>query len=294
MKKAEIIAPATNGFDKLDLLIMRELEIDARQSDSSIAKRLGTSSATVGRRLRKLLEEGTIEFATVTDYRALGYTLFITFALTVQPGTAYETADQLAQRSQIIRHIWVSTGRYDILAVAFFRDSDDLLRFLDHELSILPNVKSFEIITALKALKASWGYLAPPEKIDSQWVSTPRHSLNLKASDLSLIKEIERDPRQTAAELSKQLGVSIATVRRKLRTFSDLDIIKVITIQNPSALGYTIHATLLIEAVSSNISSVANQLAACKEVKHIAIMSGVFTIMAWAAFESADCLQRFA
>ncbi|MDD5095859.1 MAG: AsnC family transcriptional regulator, partial [Dehalococcoidia bacterium] len=55
---------AKRPLDELDLMLIRELEVDARRSAKELAAKLGTSHTTVQRRLRYLLDEGVISFVT--------------------------------------------------------------------------------------------------------------------------------------------------------------------------------------------------------------------------------------
>ena len=62
-----------NKMDQLDLMILREMEIDGRQSVSDLSKKLGISRAYAGKKLKRLLDLRLTRIAAFTKPLALGY-----------------------------------------------------------------------------------------------------------------------------------------------------------------------------------------------------------------------------
>jgi len=66
--------------DLTDRKILYELDINARQSNSQIAKKIGTSKEVVNYRVNRLIEKGIINyFHTIIDSSKLGFTLYRIF-----------------------------------------------------------------------------------------------------------------------------------------------------------------------------------------------------------------------
>jgi len=67
-------------LDLKDRKILYQLDLDARQTDSQIAKKVGLSRDAVRYRIAKLLEEGYINyFMTVLNSMKLGFEWYRTF-----------------------------------------------------------------------------------------------------------------------------------------------------------------------------------------------------------------------
>ena len=72
-KKSELI-------DERDRKILRELEEDARQTDSAIAKKIHLSKQVTNYRIQKLMESGIISnFYTVVNVGNLGLSTYYVF-----------------------------------------------------------------------------------------------------------------------------------------------------------------------------------------------------------------------
>ncbi|MBM3132674.1 MAG: Lrp/AsnC family transcriptional regulator [Chloroflexi bacterium] len=147
------------NLDDLDLMLIKELEIDGRQTNTDLAKKIGTSKATARRKLRRLLDENIIRVVAVANPPALGYKTVATMGINVRPGEVDAVAEKLAAYKNI-HFVIISTGRYDIIAWVMFREPEDLSNFLRKELGKIPGLTSVETMVNLKIIKASFSYLS--------------------------------------------------------------------------------------------------------------------------------------
>ncbi|MBT4513228.1 MAG: Lrp/AsnC family transcriptional regulator [Chloroflexi bacterium] len=146
-------------LDAMDLMLIAELETDGRQTNTDLAKKIGTSKATARRKLRRLLDEGIIKVVAVASPPALGYKTVATMGINVRPGEVDAVADKLSSYKNV-HFVIISTGRYDIIAWMMFHEPDDLSAFLRKELGNIPGLTSVETMINLKITKASFTYLA--------------------------------------------------------------------------------------------------------------------------------------
>jgi len=104
-------------MDELDKKILRELQLDARQSFTTIAQKINVSTATVSDRVKKLTEKGLIcGYTTILNTSELGMVTMIT-RIKTKPGCRIEeVAEGVAElgESCCIHHI---TGDFDIMAI---------------------------------------------------------------------------------------------------------------------------------------------------------------------------------
>ena len=75
----------TGDMDGLDLMIIKELEVDGRQSISAIAKNLEKNRVYISRRLKKLLDRKIIEISSFTHPFVLGYYTFAFIGIKALP-----------------------------------------------------------------------------------------------------------------------------------------------------------------------------------------------------------------
>lgn len=150
---------AIQSLDELDLMLIKELEVDGRQTNTDLARKIGTSKATARRKLRRLLDEGIIRVVAVANPPALGYKTVATMGINVRPGEVDSVADKLASYKNV-HFVIISTGRYDIIAWVMFQDPEDLSNFLRKELGKIPGLTSVETMVNLKIIKASFTYLS--------------------------------------------------------------------------------------------------------------------------------------
>lgn len=137
--------PSNPKLDDLDKSLIRELDIDPRQSYIKLAERLSTSRNTVRRRLQRLIDEEILLFVTVTSPPAFGYRTHATMAITVQPGDVDAVAEKLKGAANV-PYLLTTTGRYNIIATAIFSDLDEMLNFLDTGLGAVSHPLSTEVI----------------------------------------------------------------------------------------------------------------------------------------------------
>ena len=101
----------------MDHQLLRLLGQDARQNSETLARQLNISSATVRRRLRKLIRSGSLHIVGVVDPARFGLPLTAIIALDVAHEKLKAVMEVLVDRSEIT---WISTttGRFDIIGPA--------------------------------------------------------------------------------------------------------------------------------------------------------------------------------
>jgi len=282
-----------SGFpkiDKLDLMLLQGLESDARLSYKALASRSGASPPTVSRRLQRLLDEGITKIAVITDPVYLGYDMLLVLAVNVPPSMVNAAADRMA-RVDRIKYIWITTGRYDIIAWAFFRNNAEFMDLFPEELQDIPENVRIETISVIRSLKNSWAYLTD-DGVGASPIRLHRDDGPTEL-DLSLIGELEKNPRGAIKDLSNKLGVSVITVRHKLRKLIQQGMIRIVSTTNPYALGYNLRGITLVQAHPASLNDVASKLAAYSQVKQLVITMGTFNCIIVSAYTDSNDMQGF-
>jgi DNA-binding Lrp family transcriptional regulator len=158
--------PAT--LDEVDLQLMQLLGDDGRRTYSELAHAVGISESMVRRRVSALVDDGTLNFATLVDPRSLGFEIEAFVLLRVNHGELERIAKALTARREV-RYVSATSGFSDLACEVILRSPDDLYEFTTDGLGALKGVQStviaHELVTVKRAYMQSpggfWGDDAP-------------------------------------------------------------------------------------------------------------------------------------
>lgn len=111
--------------------------------------------------------------------------------------------------------------------------------------------------------------------------------------DVRIVTAVRQDPKLSNRALARQLGVSEATVRKRLRALDEDGVLKRSYIINPYKLGYELDTIIGLHVDIAQIKQVAANLATFDNVRLVAVTSGSFDIMVAALFRSREHLMEF-
>ena len=111
--------------------------------------------------------------------------------------------------------------------------------------------------------------------------------------DRRIIALLQRNGRIANLEVSRQLGVAEATVRKRLERLLEEGIIRVTAVVEPIRLGYTVRAIIGLQVEAQRIEEAAQKLAALPAVRSASVTAGTFDVVVEAAFASNDALYAF-
>jgi DNA-binding Lrp family transcriptional regulator len=153
----ESAEPHGTALDRYDIAILRELQRDARLSNTELAARIGLSAAPTWRRVRWLEDQ-----AYITGYRAeidrrrigLGVLAFVRVDTERSGGESMrELEAQIRALPEVIACHYVSgAGTFELQVMA--TDLDAYSRFSVDTLLSLPNVKDIHTSFSLGEIKA--------------------------------------------------------------------------------------------------------------------------------------------
>ena len=154
---AEASEPHGAELDRYDIAILRELQLDARLSNTELANRIGISAAPTWRRVRWLEEQGYI-----TGYRAeldrrklgLGVLAFVRVDADRNAAAATRELEEAIRRlPEVISCHYISgAGTFELQVMA--TDLDAFSRFSIDALLNLPHVKDLHTSFSLGEVKA--------------------------------------------------------------------------------------------------------------------------------------------
>lgn len=142
-------------LDSLDKRLLEMLGENALQSGEILAKKLGVSSSTIRRRMRRLNQSGIVKVSALVHPTEVGYPLLTVIAFDVAHDMVDMVAQALTKRPEV-KWVTSTTGRYDVLAFAWFRSTDELSDFLQKGLSGVNGIRDTETYICLQVKKGQY------------------------------------------------------------------------------------------------------------------------------------------
>jgi DNA-binding Lrp family transcriptional regulator len=157
-------ANRSRELDFMDKKIVAELNLDGRCKFQSLGDQLGVSESQVRRRVKRMVDSGSLRIMAMANPRSLGYGSLAWLAVNVAGAESVRSvAERLAQVAGVI-YIIITSGRYDLFVDVVARDHDDLLRLLDEEVRTVPGV---QYVQTWLHLDLHWRPLRPALAIQS-------------------------------------------------------------------------------------------------------------------------------
>ena len=149
-------ASASVALDATDRAILTLLQADGRQSNVTLASRVGLSPSACLRRVKALEDAGVIsQYVALVDPKAVGqhgsgYSILNLESMNTPLLEAFERA--VRQEPEILDCLYVA-GSNDYLIRFAYRDAEDLERFHTRVLMRLPGVARSNTLMVLRTVK---------------------------------------------------------------------------------------------------------------------------------------------
>lgn len=140
------------NYDEIDQAIMAQLARDGRLSSGNVAKAVRVGAATVRRRRSQLIEQGVIKIAALADPQKLGFGIVAIIGVDVALDKVDSAATEFAKLSEL-KHVAITTGRYDIMLLGAFRNTEELSDFLQKKLPVIDGVHGTDTFITLSVRK---------------------------------------------------------------------------------------------------------------------------------------------
>ena len=150
--EAVTVIRQSDKLDETDLKIIEALRIDGRIAFAQIAEQLAVSPGMIRQRYGRLVEQGFLKVAAITNPLRMGFKTMAMIGIRVDGSKLLDVAEKISKRDEVI-YMVVSSGRFDIFAEVVCRDHEDLLRFITEELSAIDGVRESESFMHLKIVK---------------------------------------------------------------------------------------------------------------------------------------------
>ena len=272
-------SPAEKRIDlnDLDLRLIKLLESDPRSTQSGLAAKLGISRPTVGSVRQKLIDSRVIRTVCLADHVALGYTDSVVFGINTMPGSTLGVANRLASLDPL-HYVAVCAGPFDVMAWGLFKGEGEIMDFIVEGLGKMDGLSRFETVMCQEVK------ISPALLSDNEGYRPGEKQVSLDQLDKALIGTLQRDSRQTAADLAASLGTSKPTILRRMKRLHDEGVVKLVTMVDPMALGYKLVVSTGLKVSPDRIKEVAEAVGNHRNVHSVALCTGRYDVLAWMTF----------
>ena len=111
--------------------------------------------------------------------------------------------------------------------------------------------------------------------------------------DQSIIEALQLDGRRPFTKLAAELGISEASVRQRVATLINTQVMQIVAITNPIKLGFSLASMIGIRVSGDRLLQVADEIAAFDEVIYLIITTGSFDLLAEVVCRDNDHLLNF-
>lgn len=236
-----------------DRKIILELDSDARQSNSQIAKKIGMNKQVVNYRLNKLINDGVIKnFRTIINAEMLGFNYHDIFIKrqNFSKKREEEFIDYI-KKCDFVSWFIESSGQYDYVLAVF---SKNLIQFNNYLSEILAKfedyIADYEILTIIEAYKLEYKYLTDrhvelPKPIYAGKVEEEKASVDADNDDLRILHLLDRDARMPITEIADKTKLTSSIVSYRIKKMKQAGLIQGFrTIIDVSKIGHQWHILL--------------------------------------------------
>lgn len=211
-------------IDLKDRKILYELDLNCRQSNSQIGKKVGLKRDVVSYRIKKLQEEGIIRnFWTFIDTFKLGYNVFRLY-INYQYMTS-KIKKEIIKYFVDYKNSWVVISvksEIDLAAVIWVKDIFEFYQFWNKTLDKYEDYFSkYSISIYTQSIVYKKSYLLPEEIDKSDRTISDMHCggtpVVIDETDYKLLNEIAENARIPLIELADKLGCSSQSINYRIK-----------------------------------------------------------------------------
>ncbi len=236
-------------LDAKDKRILEQLDLNSRQSNSRIAKKVGLGKDAVGYRIRNLEKEGVIEgYYTLFNISKLGYVAY-KFMLTLQNATSEIEKKITADLKKSPDAGWIAScdGYYNIMAIVWVKSANEFYDyFTDFLRKYSQYIKERDVLVITEIHSCHRAYLFDKhedETPETFYGNEPTEELD--STDHSILKYFANNSRVHLQKIASALELTPEAVAYRLKRLQKSGVIQGFRpIINTTRLGYQYYNVL--------------------------------------------------
>jgi Lrp/AsnC family transcriptional regulator, leucine-responsive regulatory protein len=256
-------------LDLKDKRILNQLDNNARQPNSEIAKKVGLSKEVVNYRIKKLEQDGIIQsYYTIIDMSKLGYFSFRVYIklLDTSPAIEEEMIKNLT-KSEYIFYVAEIDGEYDINFGVWVKNIYEFETFYNtFKDKYKPKIKYEQISIFTKAHHLHRKYLLNQKTIEKIEFFGKSEQEKYDDTDTKILRLLSNNSRIHIIEISEKLNMPPRTVAFRIKQLEKKGIIQGYrALFNMELLGYAyfkvdfnLRELSIIKTLFNHVSAIAN------------------------------------
>lgn len=117
--------------------------------------------------------------------------------------------------------------------------------------------------------------------------------MKIDETDRKIILMLQDDARQSNAAIARAIGVSEATIRRRIKLMVKEGYLTIQAVPNASKFGLNTSAMIGIDVQPDQLDAVAEALNKRDEVGFLGVSTGRYDLLVWTLVKSLDDLRTF-
>ncbi len=147
-----------NKLDEIDRELLKQLQTDARMTNTELARRVNLSPPGLQKRLRKLENNGVIEqYVALLNREKIGIDMLCVVQVTLQrhEPKAVQTFKEMVQKMPEVLECFHLTGEYDYMLKIVVNNRKHLEQFILETLTPVPGMDKIRTNLVLSEIKST-------------------------------------------------------------------------------------------------------------------------------------------
>ncbi|MDH6198029.1 DNA-binding Lrp family transcriptional regulator [Mycobacterium frederiksbergense] len=265
--------PGFTDLDAVDRQLIDLLQADGRIPYAELGRRADITEKTARRRVARLLDEGYITIAAVTDPSVLGFGSMGLALLTLDGSrTPVDLAAELAHLPEA-DYVTATTGPFGVVLELVCTDTRELHDVAFGKVGALAGVRSVELLPYLRLHYQQ-------AQLSGMLADGGVRPRPLDDTDRSILTRLAVDGRAAFRDFASALGLSETTIRSRYSRIVDSGAARVMCIANPLRLGYRHSSWVAITTKGrAGAQKVAEALTRVEAVSYVALTAGRWDVL---------------
>jgi len=286
-------------MDKLDALLLDELEQNGYRNAEDLAKKFDVSKRTIYRHIHNLRRNRIFEVIAIPNPRVFGYEAWAEICIKVKPRYLKNVIRQLVE-SPLTYSVTTTIGEFDILVDVLFENTEKLASFVNLELTAINGVVKTETILLKRPIKY-YHLFRSNFHMDGNAVAKQRHRSNSSQNmykpeeiDLKILKFLRMDGLISPGKIKSKLGVAENTIRKHIKDMLANKVFSLEVITNPRLLHYEAWATIGINIDHRFVYESFENMVDHSAVYFAGMTLGRYNFILGVRFHNVEHLYKFA
>ena len=219
----------TNELDSTDWKILNQLDLNCRQSDSEIGRKVRISKQVITYRIKQLLKKGVItSFFSHINIANLGFGIHKIY-LQLGAITKEKELEMWAYLTQQPRIVWVisCSGRWDIIfgiASRNIEEFNDVLSYFMDRFSEFVAYREITVFNKATLHHRKWFPVANQQPV--YWLlGGPIHQIPIDNVDKQILVMVGSDARMSLMAMAQKTGISSSLLLQRIKKLKEKNII---------------------------------------------------------------------